>query len=361
MKFNPGFAIPPKLLILWRMKQPIITILLIWIIQDGLLFGQGFNLAFGSCLHQEKELMLLSKAAAQSPKAFVFLGDNIYADTYDSMRINAAYQALACNPNFQALKRSVPLYATWDDHDYGMDDVGKYYPLKEASKRMFTSFFKPPNLTKLLSHQGIYQSYLFRYRGKKIQLILLDTRTFRSSLKRINVQSEENDSYYSYERLYLPSFNADSTMLGADQWSWLAEQLKVKSAVTIIGSSTQYATEYNGYETWANFPLEQERMVQLIESMRKEHVVFISGDVHYAELSKVCNASYPLYDLTSSGISESWGFAAPNVHREEGPVMENNFGVLRIQPWRNELTFLIYTENGLRLQRTIYLDELEFK
>ncbi len=361
MKFNPGFAIPPKLLILWRMKQPIITILLIWIIQDGLLFGQGFNLAFGSCLHQEKELVLLSKAAAQSPKAFVFLGDNIYADTYDSMRINAAYQALACNPNFQALKRSVPLYATWDDHDYGMDDVGKYYPLKEASKRMFTSFFKPPNLTQLLSHQGIYQSYLFRYRGKKIQLILLDTRTFRSSLKRINVQSEENDSYYSYERLYLPSFNADSTMLGADQWSWLAEQLKVKSAVTIIGSSTQYATEYNGYETWANFPLEQERMVQLIESMRKEHVVFISGDVHYAELSKVCNASYPLYDLTSSGISESWGFAAPNVHREEGPVMENNFGVLRIQPWRNELTFLIYTENGLRLQRTIYLDELEFK
>jgi alkaline phosphatase D len=343
------------------MKQPIITILLIWIIQDGLLFGQGFNLAFGSCLHQEKELVLLSKAAAQSPKAFVFLGDNIYADTYDSMRINAAYQALACNPNFQALKRSVPLYATWDDHDYGMDDVGKYYPLKEASKRMFTSFFKPPNLTQLLSHQGIYQSYLFRYRGKKIQLILLDTRTFRSSLKRINVQSEENDSYYSYERLYLPSFNADSTMLGADQWSWLAEQLKVKSAVTIIGSSTQYATEYNGYETWANFPLEQERMVQLIESMRKEHVVFISGDVHYAELSKVCNASYPLYDLTSSGISESWGFAAPNVHREEGPIMENNFGVLRIQPWRNELTFLIYTEKGLRLQRTIYLDELEFK
>lgn len=334
---------------------------MIWIIQDGLLFGQGFNLAFGSCLHQEKELVLLSKAAAQSPKAFVFLGDNIYADTYDSMRINAAYQALACNPNFQALKRSVPLYATWDDHDYGMDDVGKYYPLKEASKRMFTSFFKPPNLTQLLSHQGIYQSYLFRYRGKKIQLILLDTRTFRSSLKRINVQSEENDSYYSYERLYQPSFNADSTMLGADQWSWLAEQLKVKSAVTIIGSSTQYATEYNGYETWANFPLEQERMVQLIESMRKEHVVFISGDVHYAELSKVCNASYPLYDLTSSGISESWGFAAPNVHREEGPIMENNFGVLRIQPWRNELTFLIYTEKVLRLQRTIYLDELEFK
>ena len=343
------------------MKPTIVTILLIWIIQDGLLFGQGFNLAFGSCLHQEKELTLLSKAAAQSPNAFVFVGDNIYADTYDSMRINKAYQALACNPNFQALKRSVPIYATWDDHDYGMDDVGKYYPLKEASKRMFTSFFQPPNPTQLLSHQGIYQSYLFRYRGKKIQLILLDTRTFRSSLKRINKPSEENDAYYPYERLYLPCFKSDSTMLGEEQWSWLAEQLKVKSAVTIIASSTQFATEYNGYETWANFPLEQERMAQLIESTRKEHVVFISGDVHYAELSKSCSSSYPLYDLTSSGISESWGFAAPNVHREEGPVMENNFGVLRIQPWRKTLTFLINTEKGVRLQRIVSLDELEFK
>jgi alkaline phosphatase D len=343
------------------MKQMITLILLSCLIQTVPLFSQGFSLAFGSCLHQEKELALLSKAKAQSPNAFVFLGDNIYADTYDSMQINAAYQSLACNPNFQALKRSVSLYATWDDHDYGMDDVGKYYPLKEASKRMFTSFFQPPNLTQLLSHQGIYQSYLFRYRGKKIQLILLDTRTFRSSLKRINKPSEETDTYYPYERLYLPVYTEDSSMLGEGQWAWLAEQLKVKSAVTIIGSSTQYATEYNGYETWANFPLEQERMVQLIESMRKEHVVFISGDVHYAELSKVCNASYPLYDLTSSGISESWGFAAPNVHREEGPVMENNFGILRIQPWRNEITFLIYTEKGLRLQRTIYLDELEFK
>ena len=226
---------------------------------------------------------------------------------------------------------------------------------------MFTSFFKPPNPAQLLSHEGIYQSYRFRYRGKKIQLILLDTRTFRSSLKRINKPSEETDTYYPYERLYLPVYTEDSTMLGEGQWAWLAEQLKVKAAVTIIASSTQFATEYNGYETWANFPLEQERMAQLIESMHKEHVVFISGDVHYAELSKVCNAAYPLYDLTSSGISESWGFAAPNVHREEGPVMENNFGVLRIRPWRNELTFLIYAQQGLRLQRTISLDELEFK
>jgi len=361
MIFKPGFAISPKLVILCRMKQMIPLILLSCLMQTVPLFSQGFSLAFGSCLHQEKELALLSKAAAQSPNAFVFIGDNVYADTYDSMKINKAYQTLACNPNFQLLKQSTPIYATWDDHDYGMDDVGKYYPLKEASKRMFNSFFQPPNQDELFSHPGIYQAYRFSYRGKKIQLILLDTRTFRSSLKRINKPSEETDTYYPYERLYLPVYTEDSTMLGEGQWAWLAEQLKVKAAVTIIASSTQFATEYNGYETWANFPNEQERMRNLIYAVRKEHVVFISGDVHYAELSKDCTSEYPLYDLTSSGISESWGFAAPNVHREDGPIMDNNFGVVRIRPWRKKITFSIYSKQGLSFQRIISLDELEFK
>lgn len=343
------------------MKHMIPLILWGGLLLNKPLFSQGFRLAFGSCLHQEKELSLLQTAALQQNNAFVFLGDNVYADTYDSMKINKAYQTLACNPNFQNLKRSVPIYATWDDHDYGMDDAGKYYPLKEASKRMFTSFFQPPNSVQLLSHPGIYQAYVFRYRGKKIQLIILDTRTFRSNLKRIKNNKDDVDIYYPYERLYLPIQREDSTLLGQEQWDWLGKQLSVKSTVTIIASSTQFATEYNGYEAWANFPKEQERMVQLIESMHKEHVVFISGDVHYAELSKECNASYPLYDLTSSGISESWGFSAPNVHREEGPIMENNFGVLRIQPWRKRITFSIFTATGLGVQRIVYLDELEFK
>ena len=323
--------------------------------------AQGFRIAFGSCLHQEKELELLSVVAAQTPDAFVFLGDNVYVDSYDSMKINKAYQTLACNPNFQRLKQATQVYATWDDHDYGMDDVGKYYPLKEASKRSFISFFQPPKRQEIEGHAGIFQAYLLRYRGKRIQLILLDTRTFRSSLRRINSDSQNNNPYYSYERLYLPVNNVDSTLLGELQWAWLAKQFKVRSALTIIATSTQFATEYNGYEAWANFPKEQERMVELIDSTHKKHVVFISGDVHYGELSKECNASYPLYDLTSSGISESWGFAAPNVHREEGPIMEHNFGVLRFLPWRKLLYMELFTKEGLHIQRLVDLNELEFK
>lgn len=360
MKFNPGLAIAPKLLILWFMKPLLYLILYVLHFNFFGAFGQGLVLTFGSCLHQEKDLSLLTNAENQHPDGFIFLGDNVYVDSYDSMKIIKAYQELACNPDFQNLKKSTPLFATWDDHDYGMDDVGKYYPLKDASKRAHVSFFNFSNQSELMSHEGIYQSYFIKYRGKKIQLILLDTRSFRSSLKRIG-DWEKKDPYFPYDRLYLPVNHKDSTLLGEAQWAWLRKQLKVKSSLTIIASSIQFATEYNGYETWSNFPLEQQRMYQLIDSLHKEHVVFISGDVHYAELSKDCNATYPIYDLTSSGISESWEFAAPNVNRVEGPVMENNYGLLRIQPWRKQLQFEIHGKEGLRFQRSISLDELEFK
>ena len=343
------------------MKLGVFLIFLFTILKFNSINAQGFRLAFGSCLHQEKELELLRSVVNHSPDAFVFIGDNVYVDSYDSMKINKAYQTLACNPNFQYLKQSTALYATWDDHDYGMDDAGKYYPTKEASKRSFISFFRPSNVAEILSHKGIYQSYIFKYHGKRIQLILLDTRTFRSSLKRVSAVEQRKDEYYPYTRLYKPVYSVDSSMLGEEQWDWLGSELKKRSAVTIIASSTQFATEYNGYETWANFPLEQERMLNLISTTKKEHVVFISGDVHYGELSKDCNSDYPLYDLTSSGISESWGFAAPNIHREEGPIMENNFGLIRIKPWKKELYFELFSAQGLRVQRLIPLKELEFK
>jgi hypothetical protein len=60
------------------MIQMIPLILLSCLMQTAPLFSQGFSLAFGSCLHHEKELALLSKASAQSPDAFVFKGDNTF-------------------------------------------------------------------------------------------------------------------------------------------------------------------------------------------------------------------------------------------------------------------------------------------
>jgi len=40
----------------------------------------------------------------------------------------------------------------------------------------------------------------------------------------------------------------------------------------------------------------------------------------------------PIWDITSSGITSTWSFATANDNRMQGPVMENNIGLLEFLP-----------------------------
>src|SRR5436853_7460343 len=77
------------------------------------------RIAFGSCVHQDKPQPIWDAVIATDPELFVFLGDNIYADTKDMDVMRAKYQQLADQPGFKKLKAKCPVIATWDDHDYG--------------------------------------------------------------------------------------------------------------------------------------------------------------------------------------------------------------------------------------------------
>lgn len=144
--------------------------------------------------------------------------------------------------------------------------------------------------------------------GKKIQIIFPDNRTFRDKLLLYN-GNRKGQKGYEYELDYSPYTTPDSTMLGEEQWKWLEEQLAKPANIRIIASSTQFSITHNGYEAWANFPHEQQRFVDLIKKTKAKGVFFISGDVHYAELSKLnVEGGYPLYDVTSSGYNVYMGF-----------------------------------------------------
>jgi alkaline phosphatase D len=293
--------------------------------------AQTLQIAFGSCSHQNQALPILQQIGDLKPDYFLFLGDNIYGDTRDSTILKQKYDQLGKNSNYQYLKSQTKILATWDDHDYGENDAGKHYPLKEVSKSIFLNFFEEPRGSSRFQHEGIYTSYIIKKNRKRIQVILLDTRTFRSDLTRFNPAEHAKDSVFFYDLEYVPTVFADSTMLGEQQWRWLKKELGKKADIRIIASSTQFAHSYNGYESWNNFPEEKQRMFETIKNAKANGVLFISGDVHYAELSKDRVAGlYPIHDLTASGISQSWHFATPNTQRTQGPVMENHFGLIQI-------------------------------
>lgn len=250
------------------------------------------RLAFGSCANQYYSQSIWNSISSAQPDIFAMIGDNIYGDTEDMQHLAEQYLKLASNRDFQKFRRKFPIVATWDDHDYGVNDGGKDYSKKNESKNLFLNFFAEPENSLRRKREGIYTSYVFGDRPRSLQIILLDLRWFRSQLI-IGVNGE-----------YLPNPDKGASLLGNEQWHWLEEQLHAPADLRLLLSSTQLVSSEHRWEKWANFPAEKARLFDLIDRVKAKNLIVLSGDMHFAELSKEATPSgIEILDLTSSGLS----------------------------------------------------------
>jgi len=303
------------------------------------------RIAFGSCGHQDKPQPIWTAVLADRPDLFVFLGDNVYADTDEPAELQASYDKLMTIPGYRELREQVPVIATWDDHDYGQDDLGRDYVAKEASRHIMLDFFgEPAQSERRTRSDGIYTSYLYGNPGRRVQIILLDLRWNRSEL--IEVTDPQRRAWRDQQQMgpYEASLSSTATLMGAEQWRWLEQQMQEEADIRIIGSSVQLLADFTGWETWANYPAERLRFFNLLERFQKEPVVIISGDVHWAELSEIrdLDLDWPLIELTSSGLTEEWKQISPNRHRVGEAFAVANYGLIDLD-WST-------TPPGVRLQ-----------
>lgn len=262
--------------------------------------GDQVRIAFGSCAKESRPQPIWDRVSAREPHAFLWAGDNIYGDTEDMEVMRSKYAQLAAQPGYAALVASgIPILGTWDDHDYGVNDGGASYPQRAASQQAFLDFFGVAKDSPRRTRKGIHHAETFGPEGRRIQVILLDTRYHRSDLPRFRSENRRG-------RGYRPSRERNATMLGNEQWKWLEEQLREPAELRLIVSSIQFVAAEHRFEKWANLPRERSRMLRLIEDTGAEGVVFLSGDRHHAELSMLDrDGDYPIYDLTSSGLNQS--------------------------------------------------------
>jgi alkaline phosphatase D len=251
------------------------------------------------------------------------------------------YRLLGEQPGYRKLKETCPVLATWDDHDFGVDDGGADYPMKRQSQQVFLDFFDVPQDDGRRRQEGVYSARVFGPPGKRVQIILLDTRYFRSPLKTGFQPGERGEGRRGK---YLPNTDPAATILGEAQWRWLEEQLKAPAEVRIIGSSVQVLAEDHGFEKWANFPHERQRLLRLIRDTRANGVLLLSGDRHFAEMARLPadhpqGVGYPLLDITSSSLNAASNntttagtrFANEiNSHRVGLTYFEVNFGTIHI-------------------------------
>ncbi|BDS08955.1 hypothetical protein NT6N_39950 [Oceaniferula spumae] len=316
------------------------------------------HFAFGSCWKSSHSQKHWQPILENKPQLWLWLGDNMYADTHDMAVMQKKYAELGATEGYRKLAASCPVLATWDDHDYGFNDAGSEYPERAESQQLFLKFFNERPDSPRRKREGIYTSYYFGQGDKRVQLILLDTRYFRSELARI----EDKPPYRPMGR-WKPDTSPEKTMLGEAQWQWLEKELQKPARIRLIGTSIQFAAHHTGYEAWCNFPHEQQRLVDMIVKHRAEGVVFLSGDIHGAELNvmdpKDC---YSLVDFTSSSLNVPLG--AARTRRRVGPGYGGaNFAVVDID-WQVKnptITLSIKdTKNQTRLQHRVHLSELTF-
>ena len=311
------------------------------------------RIAFGSCADQDKPLPIFDTIAAAKPDLLLLTGDNIYADLDKGRKVTPAviqekYDILAKLPGFRKLKATCPILATWDDHDFGKNDAGGEWALKDESQKLFLDFWGVPATDVRRSQKGVYSASIVGPPGKRVQILLLDTRYHRSPLKRA---PKPNPG----ERVppYVANTDTDATVLGAEQWKWLEGELKQPAEVRLLVSSIQVIADEHGYEKWANFPRERDRLYSLIRSTGANGVVILSGDRHLAEVSLDPKAAvgYPLYDVTSSGLNQAskrWRAPETNSHRVAGMPYGDNFGMVLID-WSGDdprLTLQVRDEDG---------------
>ncbi len=318
------------------------------------------RIAFGSCAKERKPQPIWNEIAKTNPDLFLFIGDNQYADwqridgelvygpVTDPARIVEAYSTLSAIPEFAEFRQKVPLLGTWDDHDYGENDAGVDYPLKQQSQQAFLDFFGFDKSDPIRQQQGVYQSYQYGPKGKQVQIILLDTRYHRDAL---DEKQHETDP-----GVYAATNDTTRSMLGETQWQWLEQQLLKPADVRILASSIQVVAYQHGWETWGTMPHERQRLYDLIEKTQANGVVMISGDRHLMEVSvdrgqRNEQPPYPMWDFTSSGMTDDIRRVdEPNDFRV-GPVYRGtNFGEIEIlwdeKPSNTKIKFTARQQSG---------------
>jgi alkaline phosphatase D len=263
------------------------------------------RIAVGSCNHQSAAQHMWAQIASANPQLFLMIGDNVYGDAgWDGdaglASLRSAYALQASHPEFAGFRAKVPMMTTWDDHDFGFNDAGGSFPFRGWSETLFETFWGSSKAVK--ARPGIYESTITGPQGKRVQVIMLDTRFFRSDLKR---------GPWTKDRLplggYLPDDSAGKTVLGEAQWAWLAAELAKPADLRIVVSSTQVLTTAHQFEGWTNFPAERTRLLDLLGTREASGLVLLSGDRHSGGVYKVDHGGQTIWELTSSSLNLSFG------------------------------------------------------
>ncbi|HMU45302.1 MAG TPA: alkaline phosphatase D family protein [Chitinophagaceae bacterium] len=231
-------------------------------------------------------------------------------------------------PVLQNFWKAMPHYAIWDDHDYGPNDIGKYYILKETSREIWKKYWCNPSYGE--NQQGIYSMISWG----DADIFLTDDRWWRSA-------DRMKDSIDGKP-------NPEKRLLGKQQMEWLKNSLLYSSATfKIITLGSQILNPVSPYDKLKDFPVEYEELMNFLSDYKINGVIFLTGDRHHSEIIKVDRpGTYPLFDITVSPLTSG-------THKFGGPEKDNPYRIVGIDEKQNYAKFSF---SGKRNERKLLVE-----
>lgn len=313
----------------------------------GDLGGQGF------CRQPEYTIFTPMKALAAD--FFIFGGDTVYADSRCPSPPNAPGSDFRASTQeefwrkhryqredqpLRELLAVTPVYAIWDDHEVRNDFSGPSEPLTPLGLKAFLDYF--PIRRTAEEPQRLYRA--FRW-GKHLELLLLDTRQYRSP----NLQAD----------------GPDKTMLGPAQLRWLLDRLAASTAtwkviVSGVPLSTHTGNFLTGHDGWGGgafaggFATELGKIVATLSARQIHNVVWLSTDIHVARILSYDpdqDGTADFYEFISGPLSAITGNLDPLDQTFHPSILYEetrffNFGVVRINGVSGALSVEIRDQAG---------------
>jgi alkaline phosphatase D len=300
-----------------------------------------FKVAFGACsryIPNNEDIWDVIRRRA--PDAFLTLGDNVYIDTprrYGKQRLH--YYRRQLRPEYAALTARTPIYAIWDDHDFGDNDIaGGLDPKKPRWKPRVWQVFKRNWNNPAYGGGKDQPGCWFDFQIGDVHFILTDGRYYRDFKQ--------------------------GTMLGPAQRQWLLNTLRQSEATfKVIGSGTLWTrhADKGGADSWWGVKKARRRIFDFIANHDIGGVVLISGDRHRADVYKMkWSGDYPLWEF-ENGVLTNRHHHQPN----EKAIFSYNkghlFGMLDFDTKRNDpqVTYRVITDQDqVVYEKTLSRSEL---
>lgn len=256
---------------------------------------------------------IFSTMATEKAAFMLWLGDNWYTREVDYSSEWGLWYRPSRERSMAVLQpflKAMPHYATWDDHDFGPNDMGTSYHLKNTSREVFKNYWANPGYGD--GEKGIYTKLAY----SDVDFFLTDDRTWRS-------EDRMPATVYGQP-------NPEKRMLGKEQMDWLKQSLLVSNAsfkIIVVGS--QVLNPASPFDKLLDFPVEYNELTGFIKDQKISGVLFLTGDRHHTEIIKVDRpGNYPLYDITISPLTSG-------THVFGNAEKDNPFRILGIDQKQN--------------------------